>query len=43
MFAEQLAYLGWSPADLQQMLAVNPRQFLGVGPEPAPTPATEAT
>jgi hypothetical protein len=43
MFAEQLAYLGWSPSDLQQMLAVNPRRFLGTAPEPTPTPATEAT
>jgi hypothetical protein len=42
MFAEQLAYLGWSPGDLRQMLAVNPRDFLGVAPEPPPTPATEA-
>jgi Family of unknown function (DUF6282) len=42
MFAEQLAYLGWSPRDLHQMLAVNPRDFLGVAPEPARTPATEA-
>jgi Family of unknown function (DUF6282) len=42
MFAEQLAYLGWSPADLHQMLAVNPRDFLGVAPEPAPVQATEA-
>lgn len=42
MFAEQLAYLGWSPPDLQQMLAVNPRDFLGIAPEPTPTPATEA-
>jgi hypothetical protein len=43
MFAEQLAYLGWSPRDLHQMLAVNPRDFLGVAPEPTPTPATEVT
>jgi hypothetical protein len=42
MFAEQLAYLGWSPADLHRMLAVNPRDFLGLTPEPAPIPATEA-
>jgi hypothetical protein len=43
MFAEQLAYLGWSPADLHQMLAVNPRAFLGAAPEPPPTTATETT
>jgi hypothetical protein len=43
MFAEQLAYLGWSPADLHQMLAVNPRNFLGVAPAPAPSQATEVT
>jgi Family of unknown function (DUF6282) len=30
IFAEQLAYLGWSPAELRQMLAVNPRAFLGL-------------
>jgi Family of unknown function (DUF6282) len=30
MFAEQLAYLGWRPAELHQMLAVNPRAFLGI-------------
>ena len=30
MFAEQLAYLGWSPGELRQMLAVNPRAFLGL-------------
>jgi Family of unknown function (DUF6282) len=30
MFAEQLAYLGWRPADLHLMLAVNPRAFLGI-------------
>lgn len=30
MFAEQLAYLGWSPSELRQMLAVNPRAFLGL-------------
>jgi hypothetical protein len=43
MFAEQLAYLGWPQADLHQMLAVNPRDFLGVAAEMAPTAATEAT
>jgi len=43
MFAEQLAYLGWSPDDLRQMLAVNPRDFLGVPPEADPSPVTEAT
>ncbi|HEY2639306.1 MAG TPA: DUF6282 family protein [Streptosporangiaceae bacterium] len=30
LFAEQLAYLGWSRRDLRQMLAVNPRTFLGL-------------
>jgi hypothetical protein len=30
IFAEQLAYLGWSPGELHQMLAVNPRAFLGL-------------
>jgi Family of unknown function (DUF6282) len=30
MFAEQLAYLGWRPAELHQMLAINPRAFLGI-------------
>ena len=43
MFAEQLAYLGWRPAELHQMLAVNPRAFLGVALAAAPTPVTEAT
>lgn len=33
MFAEQLAYLGSSAADLHQMLAVNPRRFLGLPSE----------
>lgn len=33
MFAEQLAYLGWSAADLHQMLAANPRRFLGLPSE----------
>jgi hypothetical protein len=32
IFAEQLAYLGWPPDDLHQMLAVNPRAFLGLDP-----------
>jgi len=41
IFAEQLAYLGWSPDDLHQMLAINPRDFLGVQPEPAPSLVTE--
>jgi hypothetical protein len=35
MFAEQLAYLGWSPDDLRRMLADNPRDFVGL-PRPAP-------
>ncbi|MGH3282509.1 MAG: DUF6282 family protein [Trebonia sp.] len=30
IFAEQLSYLGWRADDLRQMLAVNPRQFLGI-------------
>ena len=30
IFAEQLSYLGWSPGELRQMLAVNPRAFLGL-------------
>jgi hypothetical protein len=30
IFAEQLAYLGWSPGELRTMLAVNPRAFLGL-------------
>ncbi len=38
MFAEQLAYLGWRPTDLHQMLAVNPRAFLGIA---QPVPSTE--
>jgi Family of unknown function (DUF6282) len=33
IFAEQLAYLGWSAADLRQMLAVNPRKFIGLPSE----------
>lgn len=35
MFAEQLAYLGWSPAELHRMLAVNPRDFLGLAQDVA--------
>jgi Family of unknown function (DUF6282) len=38
MFAEQLAYLGWSRADLHRMMAVNPRDFLGI---PQPVPSSE--
>jgi hypothetical protein len=30
MFTEQLAYLGWQPAQLRQMTAGNPRAFLGL-------------
>jgi hypothetical protein len=30
MFTEQLVYLGWQPAQLRQMTAVNPRAFLGI-------------
>jgi Family of unknown function (DUF6282) len=41
IFAEQLAYLGWSPAELRQMLAVNPRAFLGLGPDQGDHPAGE--
>lgn len=32
MFTEQLAYLGWQPAQLRQMTADNPRAFLGIPP-----------
>ena len=32
MFTEQLAYLGWQPAQLRQMTAGNPRAFLGLAP-----------
>ncbi|HXZ63513.1 MAG TPA: DUF6282 family protein [Streptosporangiaceae bacterium] len=41
MFAEQLAYLGWQPAELHQMLAVNPRAFLGIAPAVASTEPEE--
>jgi Family of unknown function (DUF6282) len=46
MFAEQLAYLGWSGGDLHRMLAINPRAFLGlpcheVPPQNAPTRSPE--
>ncbi len=41
MFAEQLAYLGWSPGDLHRMLAVNPRDFLGIAQREAPPSAPE--
>lgn len=37
MFTEQLAYLGWPPVQLRQMIADNPRAFLGL----APTAASE--
>jgi hypothetical protein len=30
IFAEQLAYLGWSSDELRRMMAVNPRAFLGL-------------
>ncbi len=30
MFVEQLAYLGWQPAQLRQMTAANPKAFLGI-------------
>ena len=36
MFAEQLAYLGWPPAQLRQMTAGNPRAFLGPARRAAP-------
>lgn len=35
MFTEQLTYLGWSPAQLRQMTADNPRAFLGITPTEA--------
>jgi hypothetical protein len=38
IFAEQLAYLGWSPGELRQMLAVNPRAFLGLEQDQADSP-----
>jgi hypothetical protein len=41
MFAEQLAYLGWSPVELRQMLAVNPRAFLGLDNDQADSPAAK--
>ncbi len=30
IFVEQLAYLGWSEADIRRMVATNPRAFLGL-------------
>jgi hypothetical protein len=36
MFVEQLAYLGWQPAQLRQMTADNPRAFLGIAPAAIP-------
>jgi hypothetical protein len=36
MFVEQLAYLGWQPAQLRQMTAANPRAFLGTETPEAP-------
>ena len=41
IFAEQLAYLGWSPGDLRQMLAINPRVFLGLEQDQADTARAE--
>jgi hypothetical protein len=35
MFVEQLAYLGWQPAQLRQMTCGNPRAFLGLAPAAA--------
>jgi hypothetical protein len=35
IFTEQLAFLGWSPAQLRQMTADNPRAFLGITPTEA--------
>jgi hypothetical protein len=37
MFTEQLAYLGWQPAQLRQMTAGNPRAFLGLPPAADPS------
>ena len=37
MFTEQLAYLGWQPAQLRQMTAANPRAFLGIATPEAST------
>jgi len=43
IFAEQLAYLGWSPAELRTMLAVNPRAFLGATADEDPSLSAEDT
>ena len=40
MFVEQLAYLGWQPAQLRQMTAANPRAFLGIAAPEAPREVT---
>jgi len=41
IFAEQLAYLGWSPGELHRMLAVNPRDFLGIAADDDPSLSPE--
>jgi hypothetical protein len=41
IFAEQLAYLGWSAGELRRMLAVNPRAFLGLQTDHAESPAAK--
>jgi hypothetical protein len=44
VFVEQLAYLGWTQAQLRQMTAANPRAFLGITAPDAPGEAPrEAT
>ena len=43
MFVEQLAYLGWQPAQLRQMTAANPRAFLGITAPAPPAGPKEAT
>jgi uncharacterized protein DUF6282 len=35
IFVEQLAFLGWEPAQLHRMIADNPRAFLGLAPTAA--------
>lgn len=42
VFVEQLAYLGWTPAQLRQMTAANPRAFLGITAPDAPREAPRA-
>jgi len=43
MFVEQLAYLGWQPAQLRQMTAANPRAFLGIERPELPEAPREVT